>query len=808
MTVAFVIVLANTVAFAAAPRAAVSPVATATPAPTRLAAVAIAPSPCPSASPGAVPASASPPAPDATPQPCPNLEEIGHVATVGRQVNLVGKAFGASVGTIGPEEIATRPMLRPAELLEQIPGLVISQHSGEGKANQYYLRGFQLDHGTDLEGTVDGIPVNMPTHAHGQGYSDINWLIPEVVSYVQFRKGPYFAAQGDFATAGSYDLFFRDTIAPTAEFGIGDYGYERLLLAASPQVGAGNLLYALEIYHDNGTFVRPDEYHKTNGMLRYSLTKGNTDYHFTAMGYNGPFDSSDQIPQRLVGAGELSPYGYVDPSDGGNTYRYTLSAQLEHRDPNGITTVEAYGEQYFLDLFSNFTYDFFDADNYFNTTANPVDCNPAFSTCTPNAGSNPRAPNYWSYCPAYGAPAGAPPGSIVPAAYDFNCGDQREQRDKRFVTGANATRSFETPRSSTTLGLGTRNDNISTLGLFLTNARNEFPDGTLSDDHVVERASNAWVQSELRIGSKLRLESGLRADLITYSDAAFDPRNSGRGASALVSPKLNLAYELSRHQEFYLDFGEGYHSNDVRSVLYVDDPQTHENFDPTGAPVYQNVLLDRAVGEEVGYRYSVPKLTTMVSLWELYKANELIFDGDHATPSIGGPTQRKGIELANYFTLTHSLTLDADLATSSARFLDDPLHQGTGVPESLSAVISSGITLDEPGLAASLRMRYFGPRQLDTAGDAVSPPSMLFNTQLTKKFARGGRVTLDVYNIVNALVPDVTYFYNSWLPHDARNPANAANPAINPALGGGGVADYHFHPTERRIVRLTFALPM
>ena len=196
-------------------------------------------------------------------------------SSTGRESNLVGTATAASEGTIDQQEIANRPILRPGEILEEVPGLIISQHSGEGKANQYYLRGFQLDHGTDLAGTIDGIPVNMPTHAHGQGYSDINWLMPELVSSVTYKKGPYYADEGDFSTAGSYDLFFRNTIAPTFAFGIGDYGYERLFVANSPKLGTGNLLYALELYHDNGTLDRPDEYKKINGVLRYSQTSEN-----------------------------------------------------------------------------------------------------------------------------------------------------------------------------------------------------------------------------------------------------------------------------------------------------------------------------------------------------------------------------------------------------------------------------------------------------------------------------------------------------------------------------------------------------
>jgi hypothetical protein len=771
---------------------------------------ATAPPPCPSetsASAGA--------APLASPAPCAatKLRTIATVAVAGRKANLVGVAQAASEGTIGAQEIADRPILRPGEILEAVPGLVISQHSGEGKANQYYLRGFQLDHGTDLESTVGGIPINMVSHAHGQGYSDINWLMPELVSYVEFKKGPYYADQGDFSTAGSYNLYFRDTIEPVTSFGLGDYGYDRFFTADSPKVGAGHLLYGVEIYHDNGTFVKPDEYHKLNAVARYTLSEGNDSLGINAFAYDGAFDSSDQIPQRLVDAGLISPYGYVDPSDGGNTYRYAVSAQWLHQDSNGTTKFNAYGVYYFLDLFSDFTYDLYDANNYYNETANPITCNVAFTTCAPNPADGLRAPNYSSYCPAYTAPAGAAPGSLTPVAYNFQCGDQREQEDERFISGFNFSRTFVTPGTVTTIGADTRNDNISTLGLFLTQNRVRLPGGTLSDDHVVERGSDIYVQSDLRVGPKLRLDPGLRFDFYAFHDAAYDPNNSGSGLAAMVSPKMNLAYAFSPHDEFYLDFGDSFHSNDVRGVTYVDDPQTHAPFDSTGAPVGQNPLLNRSVGEEVGYRHSTGRMTSTLSLWELYQADELIFDGDHGTTSLGGPTQRKGVELANYYTPSSWLTIDADLATSTARFLDDPLHQGTGVPESLDAVVALGATVDEPRYTASLRLRYFGPRTLDTQGDANSPPSTLLNAQLTAKLKGSRRLSLDVLNILNADVPDVTYYYNSWLPYDAANPSNRNDPTINPALGANinttaGVADYHFHPAERRIVRLTYSLKL
>lgn len=393
---------------------------------------------------------------------------IGHVVSRGRNQNLVGKVPAASVGTIGQEQIRTRPVLRPAEILEAIPGLLISQHSGEGKANQYYLRGFQLDHGTDLESTIAGTPVNLPTHAHGQGYSDINWLMPDLVSFVEYAKGPYYANTGDFSTAGSYTLYYKNTLdAPISAFGIGSYGYGNMLIAASPRVGVGNLLYALQIYHDNGSFERPDEYAKFNGVLRWSRTTESTDFSVTAMGYHGTFQSSDQIPQRLVSAGELSPFGLIDPFDGGTTYRYSLASQWQHTDPGGVWQVNAFGFQQYLNLYSDFTYYLDDATDYYNVTRNPITCVAGYTTCNPGPL---HVPTYISYCPANDVAGAthAPAHSIAPVSFTFACGDQREQLDERFVSGINVSRAFNpTGKITTTAGVGTRNDNIPTVGLFL-----------------------------------------------------------------------------------------------------------------------------------------------------------------------------------------------------------------------------------------------------------------------------------------------------------------------------------------------------
>jgi TonB dependent receptor/TonB-dependent Receptor Plug Domain len=751
-----------------------------------------APSPCPSAAGVSAPPA---PAPCASPA-SRELTEIGRVNAPGRGTILLGKTVSASQGTISQAQLETRPVARPGEVLEAIPGVIVTQHSGEGKANQYYLRGFQLDHGTDLAATISGQPVNLPTHAHGQGYSDVNWLLPELVSFVEFKKGPYFADEGDFSTAGAYDLYYRNTIPDTVQLSAGSSGFGRILLAGSPKLGAGNLLYALEAYHDDGTFERPDNYRRLNGVLRYSRSHDADDLNVTLMGYDGRWSSSDQIPQRRVGAGGIGRFGLIDPSDGGTTYRYALSAQFERRAGNATTKLSAYAVRYSLDLFSNFTYSLDDATDYYNVTANPVTCSTAYSTCAP-------APNhvgsYTAFCPANAAPPG--PGG-APRPFAFACGDQREQQDSRFVTGLRASRSWQMPRATNTVGFGLRNDNIATVGLFLDTARVRDPTGTLTDDHVVERAVNAYAQTEQRLGPKLRAVAGVRADLYRFDVHAADPRNSGTRTAGLVSPKLSLAFRLSPAQELYASAGESFHSNDGRGTTIAIDPQTHAAVDPSGAPVQRVSPLVRANGEEIGYRYATAKRTTTVSLWRLGVASELVFSGDAGTTAAGRPTVRKGIEIANFWTPTRRLTFDADFATSTARFTTDPDRIGTGVPESLASVAALGVTVDEPAYSASLRLRYFGPRNLIEDGSASSRPATLLNGRFTAKLARGNRLSLDVFNILNASADDTTYFYSSWTRADAANPALASDRAVNPALGGSGVADYHFHPAPKRTFRL------
>ena len=367
-------------------------------------------------------------------------------------------AQAASAGTIAAEEIARRPLQRPADVLEMVPGVVVSQHSGEGKANQYYLRGFDLDHGTDLAQTVAGAPVNMRTHAHGQGYSDDNFVMPELIGGVQYRKGPYYADAGDFASAGAVDIDYVSALErPLVSLTGGRFGYRRLFTAGSQTLGDGALLGALEFAHDDGPWRRPDAFRKLNALLRWTAGRGDDAYSVTLSAYDGRWNASDQIPSRAVREG-MSRFGEIDASDGGSSYRASLAADWQRGGAAPIKA-NAYVIAYGLDLFSDFTY-FLD---------DPVH------------------------------------------------GDQFEQQDRRVVAGGRATRQWTWSHFDNEAGVELRYDHIGALGLYHTAARQRLD--TIRSDRIDESSLGAFAQTTIRWSDTLRTVAGARVD--TYRIASI-----------------------------------------------------------------------------------------------------------------------------------------------------------------------------------------------------------------------------------------------------------------------------------------------
>jgi outer membrane receptor protein involved in Fe transport len=610
-----------------------------------------------------------------------------------------------------------------------VPGVVISQHSGEGKANQYYLRGFNLDHGTDFATTVAGMPVNLPAHGHGQGYSDLNFMIPELVSGVQFSKGPYFADQGDFATAGAANINYASSLENAiVRVGGGGQGYGRALAAASPRVASGRLLTALEVTRDDGPWVHADDYKKINGLVRYSRGDTVNGLSLTGMGYRATWNSTDQIPQRAVDRGLIGRFDALDPTDGGETSRYSGSLEWQRTRGDAATRITAYGIGYDLRLFSNFTF-FLD---------DPVH------------------------------------------------GDQVEQADHRFVTGAKVSHRriarWGDRLVQNSVGVQVRNDDITTVGLYSTQARRRI--GTTRQDAVLETSGGAYAQNDIAWTPWLRTTAGLRADGYLFRVDAGDSANSGTTTAGLLSPKGGIAVGPFNGMELYVNGGFGFHSNDARGTTITRDPRT-------GEPVDRVTPLVRAKGAEVGVRtVAIPHLQSSVSLWSLSLASELVFAGDAGTTEAARPSHRYGVEWANYYHPRPWLIFDGDVSLSRARFTDvDPA--GERIPGSVESVVSLGATVaDLRNVFGSIRLRYFGPRPLVEDDSARSKATSLVNLEAGYKIAKGVRVAVDVFNLLNAKDSDIDYYYPSRL---------LGEPA-------GGVNDIHFHPALPRTARVNLIL--
>ena len=636
--------------------------------------------------------------------------------------NLVGIAQSASQGAITARQLDARPLMRTGEVLETVPGVITTQHSGEGKANQYFLRGFNLDHGTDLAQTIAGLPVNMPTHAHGQGYSDINFMIPELVSGLQFSKGPYFADQGDFATAGSSNINYATMLdRPIAHVDFGGEGYGRVVVAASPEVGAGHLLGAFEAAHNDGPWVHPDGFHKFNGVLRYSRGDSVNGLSVTAMAYHRQWNATDQVAVRAITDGLVSRFGAIDPTDGGHSYRYSGSVDWQRGTGTTLTKVTAYGIGYDLHLFSNFTYHLDD----------PVR------------------------------------------------GDQFEQADHRFITGAKAMHRRATKWGGlavqNTFGVQVRNDDIATVGLYHTQARARIE--TRRQDAVLETEGAVYAQTEIAWTPWLKMTAGLRADAARFHVDALEPVNSGTAGANRVSPKGGFVFGPWRATELYFNLGMGFHSNDARGTTITRDA--------AGNPIARVTPFVRAQASEIGVRtVAVPHLQSTFTAWELQLDSELVFAGDEGVTEAAKPSHRYGVEWTNYYTPRPWLVFDFDASWSRARFTPADEY----VPEAVGTVMSGGASIDNlHRVDASLRWRYFGPRPLVEDNSQRSKATGLVNIQAGYRLAKHLRVNLDVFNLLNASDADIDYYYVSRLPGEPPD----------------GVAGLHTHPTIPETARVS-----
>jgi hypothetical protein len=634
--------------------------------------------------------------------------------------NLVGIASAASQGAITAAQLAARPIMRAGEVLETVPGMIVSQHSGEGKANQYYLRGFNLDHGTDFFTTIAGVPVNTPTGAHAHGYADTSFLIPELVSGVQFKKGPYFADEGDFSAAGAANINYVNALPrPLVDLSGGEDGWGRVFAAASPRLGAGTLLAAVELNHADGPWVRPDDYRKLNAVVRYSRGDNRNGLSLTGMTYTADWNATDQVPRRAVDSGVIDRFGLIDESDGGDNGRHSIAAEFQRTIGATLVRATAYGLRNRLTLYSNFTY-FLD---------DPVN------------------------------------------------GDQFEQSERRWAFGGRVTARRLTRWSGkhieSAAGLQVRRDWLEPVGLYHTVGRSRLE--TIREDRVGQTMTGVFGQSEIEWGRHVRTTLGVRADIYQFSVASQLSESSGRGSTALASPKFSAVFGPFAATEFYANAGLGFHSNDARGA-------TQGDFH-TG----QVTPLVRARGAEIGVRtVRVRGLQSTLALWYLGLDSELLFVGDAGTTEASRPSRRYGIEWTNHWRPVAWLTADADLSLSRARFTD-PDPAGSSIPGALDRVISGGATLHgRHGFDGTLRVRHFGPRPLIEDASVMSRATTLWNAEAGYRLSDRLRISVDVFNLFDAEVSDIDYFYASRL---AGEPPS-------------GVEDLHSHPALPRTARL------
>ena len=703
---------------------------------------------------------------------------VGAVSTTinvqGREAELVGVAESGTQGTVGAEEIQDRPILRSGEVLETVPGLIITQHAGGGKANQYFLRGFNLDHGTDIAIFLDDMPLNLPSHAHGEGYSDMNTVIPEFVKRVDFEKGPYYANVGNFSSAANAHVEFFKTL-PENFFKVegGTHTYGRAVFGASQKLGSGNLLYGGEAYYYDGPWVHPDGFNKINGLLTYSQGDDANGASITAHAYHGKWNSSDQIPdaaQSLVGF-----FGTLNPSDGGHSQRYSLQGEWHHQDTNSESKIMAAVWYYDLDLYSDFTYYLVDysKEDQFNQQdrrwVGYLDAHhTVFSTWLGRKMSNTFGVQYrndwinnglyrtenrvrttktdysataWngsgtSFFPAAGT--NLPNAGILPTCIN--------------APNSNITISVTLPTS-----LAFTNNGSTAATMTVSNTTCPTLPATTERDNFTDMIGSAFWENKIQWANKFRSVLALRGDeekfvvtslayptdIIPGTTTTVNAANSGSAVKFLPSPKASLIFGPWANTEFYLQGGFSFHSNDGRGSTQQVEPVSPDYPYPGQIQPKISPLAEQKGGEIGARTVAVPHLQSTLSLWYLHSNSELTQDGDTGgTLASEQSSNRYGIEWANYYTPTEHLAFDADIADSRAQFTQlDPFDAAWWVQNLPLTATATTTTTPTPVTTTY----YSGSGCSSTAPSTPTPGCVYVNWQ---QQGPGGKLVPEAVKVV------------------------------------------------------------
>jgi outer membrane receptor for monomeric catechols len=624
----------------------------------------------------------------------------------GQRVNLIGSSQSASEGVVGQVELSQRPILRTGEILEMVPGLVVTQHSGTGKANQYFLRGFNLDHGTDFSTSIDGMPINMRSHGHGQGYTDLNFIIEDAIEKITYKKGSYYADVGDFSGAGTALINSQKKVEQGfVELTIGEDSYQELTSVNSFTDEDVSWLYALNINYYDGPWTDIEEDLKRKNLwLKRSQTFEDVTFDTTLMLYDNSWNSADQIPQRAVERGIIDELGSLDTSLGGDSDRYSLNLQWY----NDNFAANIYAIKYNLNLWSNFTYFLDDETN----------------------------------------------------------GDQFEQVDERMIYGGSFNYVFPSSNSFVThkAGAELRYDDIDEVGLYKTQERERL--GVVRSDTVGELSLGAFYEATLKWSSNFKSVLGLRYDYYDFDVNSLSSsnlngvnltENDGQDSDDLLSAKASLIYSLTPEWETYLSAGQGFHSNDARGVTGRVDPATGQSIDSVDP-------LVRSFGYELGVRGFInERLNTSLSLWALDLDSELLFVGDAGNTEANGASERYGLEWTAYYRLDDTWSIDLEYAYTDAEYSDVLPGEGKQIPGAIEHVLQAGIGANfSNGWFLNTRVRYFGERPLEETGNITSDSSTLANIRLGFR-KNNWSFKADILNAFDSDDHDIDYYYASRL---------------------------------------------
>ena len=682
--------------------------------------------------------------------------ELQEITVTAERLRLIGIATTASEGVVVNDELALLPAYRPGQLLETVPGLVVTVHSGEGKASQYLMRGYNLDHGTDLATFVDGYPVNEPTNAHGQGYTDLNFLIPELATNISYTKGTSYADEGDFASVGSVHINYLDTIPDQFSLTGGTFGFQRFFGAASTQLAAGTLLGALDLQHYDGPWVNPDDQRKENAVLRYSVGDQRNGYSITGSFLHDLWNSTTDQPERAIAEGLISRFGSLNPSDGGITQRAVLTGQYHETRGPGQLIVDGYLASYYMTLWNDFTHFLVD-------------------------------------------PIG---------------GDQEQQHENRSTAGGSISYGFPTQwfgRDNELLVGSQERYDFLTVERIPTEDRvgippADHPLGAMEDDQVRLDSDAVYAQATTHWNDWFRTVLGVREDYQRGTDVGT---NHGTASKALFEPKGNLILEASPTSEYYLSAGRGFHSADLRGVNEA------RNTAVPGAP-----LIASQTGEEIGTRqvFYDRKITLTVAVFNLDAQSETTYNPDIGEDMAGPASRRYGYELNITFQALRWLEFYASLSQDHARFKtpydDGTGHRGDYLPNAPFATGSFNVYVKNLGpWSGGVEYRYLGAFPLSsgpcvssavrtdfpgvtTCAEAPTPKGEVYghgygewNADVHYLLPDGWSAGLGVYNLLNKKADAMEYWYVDRLPGE---------PAV-------GVADVHVHPLEPISVRLTLA---